>query len=506
MKTIKKLVDAGIILFALCLAIGGFIVTERVSADENISINADEKNRVVGSDIYFDRYLGFNVKCVEQGTVSFEVADSDVATIGDYPNYSIGGVVHECRYAIFPTGIDNKTDTTLTVKVTAASGRVYSKKYNLHKCNIPSAIRVEDSQVFVNESITPKIKGVNVAHHFDGLYEVLKLNPNIITYKSSNPNIATIDSSGKVTGIKAGDTTITVTYKYSHYTMAYNKQGVLEGVSIANPTATYTVNVYDKTTSIVFNTKQITLNKGDLYKQNIVHYPINGITKKEYEWTSSNPEVATVDENGNVVAKGMGSSKITATTTDGSKKSDSFTVYVKTDAPTYVNVHYYDGYIRLSWNENSEASSYEILRANSPTEEFKNVGSTKGTSYDDKSVEYGKTYYYKVACVPLGGNKCKSAYTMSTGIKYSIVSPKIKKIKVKKRRCTLKIGGAKYDKYVIYVSKKKKPKKVYAVVSSKRISFSLKKGSYYIRIKSLAIKNNKKYYSAYSKTKRIKIK
>ena len=77
MKTIKKLVDAGIILFALCLAIGGFIATERVSADENISINADEKNRVVGSDIYFDRYLGFNVKCVEQGTVSFEVADSE---------------------------------------------------------------------------------------------------------------------------------------------------------------------------------------------------------------------------------------------------------------------------------------------------------------------------------------------------------------------------------------------------------------------------------------------
>ena len=107
--------------------------------------------------------------------------------------------------------------------------------------------------------------------------------------------------------------------------------------------------------------------------------PIDAENKK-VTYLSSDTSVATVDENGNVVAKGMGSSKITATTTDGSKKSDSFTVYVKTDAPTYVNVHYYDGYIRLSWNENSEASSYEILRANSPTEEFKNVGSTKGTS------------------------------------------------------------------------------------------------------------------------------
>lgn len=48
MKTIKKLVDAGIILFALCLAIGGFIVTERVSADENISINTDEKKSCSG--------------------------------------------------------------------------------------------------------------------------------------------------------------------------------------------------------------------------------------------------------------------------------------------------------------------------------------------------------------------------------------------------------------------------------------------------------------------------
>jgi len=44
MKKLNKILLPGIILFALCL---GFIVTERVSADESISISTDSKNRVV---------------------------------------------------------------------------------------------------------------------------------------------------------------------------------------------------------------------------------------------------------------------------------------------------------------------------------------------------------------------------------------------------------------------------------------------------------------------------
>ncbi len=50
---------------------------------------------------------------------------------------------------------------------------------------------------------------------------------------------------------------------------------------------------------------------------------------KEVTWTSSKPEVATVDQNGTVTAVKKGNAKITATATDGSKKKASLTVQVK---------------------------------------------------------------------------------------------------------------------------------------------------------------------------------
>lgn len=502
MKKLNKILLPGIILFALCL---GFIVTERVSADESISISTDSKNRVVGNDIYFDRYIGFNVKCVEQGTVSFDVEDSSVASIGDHP---AGVYYFNYRYAIFPgTSIINNTDTTLTVTVTTAAGRIYSRRYNLHKCDIPTSLKAENTQIFTGESILPQIKAVNVTNHFDGIYETLKLNPYLMAYKSSNPNVATVDSTGKVTGIKPGQTIITATYDYVFSTKGYNKQGVLEDIYIYNPSTTYTVNVYDKINRVVFNKPEVTLNKGELFKQNVVNYPLDGETKKEYKWTSSNMDVATVDENGNVTTKNTGKTTITAVTTDGSNESDNYTIYVRADAPSFVNTSYDKGHVKIDWNGVPNALYYEIFRANSPTEEFKSIGTTSGTTYNDADVEYNKTYYYKVASVPTAGSNCESLQTMPTGIRYSMISPKIKSIKVKKKRCTLKISGPKYDNYIVYVGKKKKPKKVYAIITGKKVSFSLKKkGKYYIRVRSLAEESGKKYYSKYSQTKKIKIK
>lgn len=50
---------------------------------------------------------------------------------------------------------------------------------------------------------------------------------------------------------------------------------------------------------------------------------------KTIEWTSSNPEIASVDSNGNVIGKKAGKVTITATTTDGSNLSATAEVTVK---------------------------------------------------------------------------------------------------------------------------------------------------------------------------------
>jgi uncharacterized protein YjdB len=53
------------------------------------------------------------------------------------------------------------------------------------------------------------------------------------------------------------------------------------------------------------------------------------VTSKTVKWTISNPEIATVDDNGNVIGKKAGKVTITATTTDGSNLSAICQVTVK---------------------------------------------------------------------------------------------------------------------------------------------------------------------------------
>lgn len=59
----------------------------------------------------------------------------------------------------------------------------------------------------------------------------------------------------------------------------------------------------------------------------VVVYPSNALNKK-VAWTSGNPDVATVDEEGHVKAISAGNAEITATTTDGSDLSKSVTISV----------------------------------------------------------------------------------------------------------------------------------------------------------------------------------
>ena len=59
---------------------------------------------------------------------------------------------------------------------------------------------------------------------------------------------------------------------------------------------------------------------------------------KEVKWTSSNPEVALVDEYGMVYGNGVGKALITATTTDGSNLSASVEITVKEDDTKWVDV------------------------------------------------------------------------------------------------------------------------------------------------------------------------
>ncbi len=67
---------------------------------------------------------------------------------------------------------------------------------------------------------------------------------------------------------------------------------------------------------------------------------------------------------------------------------------------------------QLKWEEVKAASGYEVYRSVSKKDGYKKVGETKGsrsTSFTDKTVKSGKSYYYKVRPYKISGKKKTTA-------------------------------------------------------------------------------------------------
>lgn len=123
-------------------------------------------------------------------------------------------------------------------------------------------------------------------------------NKNMV-WSSSDSTIATVSSDGKVSANKEGTAIITVTSE--------------EG----NKTATCFVTVKSiNVNSIALNKTALSLTRGDTEKLIATITPQNA-TNKNVTWSSDNTSVASVNENGEVKARGKGTAIITVTSEDG---------------------------------------------------------------------------------------------------------------------------------------------------------------------------------------------
>jgi uncharacterized protein YjdB len=119
-----------------------------------------------------------------------------------------------------------------------------------------------------------------------------------VSWSSSNSNVATVDSSGVVTGVSSGTATITATTADGGYT------------------ATSVVTVTVPVTGVTVNPPTMSLVPGATSKITATLSPSNA-TNQNVSWSSSNSSVATVDSNGLVTGVSGGTATITATTADG---------------------------------------------------------------------------------------------------------------------------------------------------------------------------------------------
>ena len=154
------------------------------------------------------------------------------------------------------------------------------------KDNTPDATKVTASNITIKEGQTASI-AVTI--------EPTGASTRNVTYKSSNENVATV-SNGTVTGVSAGKATITIKTKNGHE-------------------ETFEVTVIESNlTKITLNPTTLNFAVGDTASQKIsaTIEPADAMNRK-ITWTTTNENVAKVNDKGEVTAVGKGTCEIKAT-------------------------------------------------------------------------------------------------------------------------------------------------------------------------------------------------
>lgn len=136
-----------------------------------------------------------------------------------------------------------------------------------------------------------------------------------VVYSSSDESVATVNKQGVVRGLKCGNATITCT--------AADGSGVSD---------TCKITVIQPVSKVTSQTKRIIMFKGETKNWRANAEPSDA-TSKKLNYTSSSSGIASVDGDGKITGKNAGKAKITATSTDGSKKSCMCDVIVEPSVP-----------------------------------------------------------------------------------------------------------------------------------------------------------------------------
>lgn len=188
-----------------------------------------------------------------------------------------------------------------TVTATAADGSGKTATYRVTVEQPPESVTVKNDNVIVNVGRTAQLSAT--------------VNPNTannrkVVWTSSDPSVATVANNGTLKGIAVGECQICCAAEADESVFA-----------IIN------VQVQQPVTKITFTESKMNVYVGEGGNVSWIVEPSTA-TNPTVTLKSSNEKIATVDQNGYVTGLKRGTTKITATSTDGSKKVGSITVRV----------------------------------------------------------------------------------------------------------------------------------------------------------------------------------
>lgn len=229
--------------------------------------NVDKAEMVM--EVGDTKTLGYIMNPVDATSkVFFKSMDDSIATVSS--NGKVTAVAPGKTYIVAST--DNGFSATCMVIVTKAATGVTLDVYHL-------TVAVGDTYQVI---ATPN---------------PMNSTEKTFSWKSKDPTIATVNASGKVTGIKAGETIITVKTKKGEVEYLY-------------------VTVYDQVTSMKLNYSRKTIYKGKKFTLKPIFTPTNA-TNRKVNWSSSNSKVVSVTSKGVVYGLRGGVAVITGVSEDG---------------------------------------------------------------------------------------------------------------------------------------------------------------------------------------------
>ena len=332
---------------------------------------------------------------------------------------------------------------------------------------------------------------------------------------------ATIDSIPAVTyNGKAHTPDVTVKYgektlvKDTDYTVSYlnNKNAGTATVTITGindykgtKTATFTINQAKQT--ITAKAKASTIFVGKSTTVTVSN------AKENVKYKSSNTKIATVTSKGVVKALKAGTVKITVTAggTNYVEDTKEVTIKVVPAATSSLTAANQATGVKLTWKKITGVTGYNVYRG---TKLLKKITSASTVTYTDtKANTNGTKYTFKVVPYITSTDKSTVSGTSKSVTTYRVSRPAISSAKNSAaKKMTVKWGkNSKATGYQIQYSTSKNFSSYKSATVTKNSTVSkaigsLKKGkTYYVRVRSYKTVSGKKYYSAWSVVKTVKI-
>ena len=256
---------------------------------------------------------------IEEVEVKKIVLDKESATLNE-------GEKVKLTATIVPSNAKNKQVTWTssdTSKATVSNGEVIAKKGGNVTITAKSSNGYTATCKITILTKTVEVTGIKVDKTsltlengdkaiINGIISPSNATDKKISWTSSNTNVVIVDQNGNVTTKGVGTATVT----------AKSSNGL---------TATCSVTVKEKTievTKVSLDKTSISMQVGDKAILKATISPTNA-TNKTVTWASSDTKIVTVDQKGNITAKGVGTATITVKTSNGKTATSKITVSKK---------------------------------------------------------------------------------------------------------------------------------------------------------------------------------